>query len=302
MSDIVQVPLKDIILDTRLQMRAAIDPLVIKEYAENLKDMPPGKIVRGPNGEMWLTWGWHRYHANQQESKKTMPCTVRDGTWTDAVVEAAGGNYEHGVRRTIEDKRRAVAAILTLDEWQNKSNVMIAAACHVSDMLVAKVRESTQTSNVGGHGNSSNPPDTRTGADGIDRPVHPKKRGRPEILCDPCRHRIDIGRQARENCEACWELRNAHKAQQKRKPDDKTPEEPTNGKAPKPGDPLWKRDKEWEQIYGSLVRFVQDRSKSTGKGITPPSRMITLQGHCHKIMMDLLEELIQTFKLWKKGT
>lgn len=206
---IVQVPLKDIILDPSLQMRETMDPDVIDEYAQDLSDLPPSKIVRGPAGEMWLTGGWHRYHAHKQKSQKTMPCTVRDGTFFDALTEAAGENHGHGCRRTNEDKRRAVAALLADRVWRERSNRMIAEACHVNDKLVAKVREITPTAETRSPVDSpSQPPGTRIGRDGSPRPAtQPNHVGGAKILCQHCQHKESIGRKLPEKCKDCAELR-----------------------------------------------------------------------------------------------
>jgi hypothetical protein len=210
MTKATQVPLSEIVLDPRLQMRETMDFTVIDEYAESLADLPPSKIVKGPQGEMWLTSGWHRYHAHARKKQKEMPCIVRDGTFLDALAEAAGENHGHGIRRTNEDKRRAVAALLSEDLWKNKSDRMIAEACHVTHPFVAKIRESIPTGNVSSQGNSSDSPPTpaapptRTGADGKERPT--SQPAKPEAnappLCDRCKKEG-----VKAGCTMCRELR-----------------------------------------------------------------------------------------------
>lgn len=226
---ISQVPLAEIILDPRLQMRETMDFAVIDEYAESICHLPPSRIVKGPQGEMWLTSGWHRYHAHAKSEQSTMPCMVRDGTFLDALVEAAGENHGHGIRRTNEDKRRAVAALLSEDSWRNKSDRMIAEACHVSNHFVAKVREITPTGNVPSQGNSSDstPPaatPTRTGSDGRERPAsQPKPPAATAPLCDRCKKEG-----AKSGCQMCRELRVKPPQPPKPEPAEKPDESPVD--------------------------------------------------------------------------
>lgn len=157
------IRISEIILDARLQMRAKMDFEAIDEYAENASKLPPGKIVRGPKGEMWLTGGWHRYHAAVKAGIETLTCEVRDGTFQEALIEAAGENADHGIKRTPKDKRRAVEAILKDKDLAKRSNRMIAEICRVGEHLVADVRDSKSTARA----RSSK----RVGADGKARPA-----------------------------------------------------------------------------------------------------------------------------------
>jgi hypothetical protein len=148
MANTIMVPISDIILDPRLQMREKMDFEVIDEYSEDIFDLPPGKIVMGAGGEMWLTAGWHRYHAHVKAKQDKMKCDVRDGTFLDALAEAAGENHGHGLKRTAADKRRAVMSLLKEKLWQDRSDRMIATACKVSWPFVGKIRQEMSGGNV----------------------------------------------------------------------------------------------------------------------------------------------------------
>lgn len=191
----MQVKISEIVLDPRLQMRETMDFAAIDEYAENLFDLPPAKVVRGDDGTLWLTQGWHRYHAHQKAEQKTMECEVRDGSWLDALAEAAGGNHGHGLRRTDADKKRAVSALLAEPVWAERSDRMIAEACHVSNHFVAKIRNEVST------GSAPSSP-TRTGADGKSRPA-----AAPKPKCPRCARCERVGDPVPKNCEMCKELR-----------------------------------------------------------------------------------------------
>ena len=137
---IISVPLDQCTLDSRLQMRAALHFDVIEEYAGVIDSLPPCKAIR--IGEhYWITDGWHSYHAHKKANRDEIMVSYREGTFVDALVEAAGANHTHGMRRTNDDKRRAVRALLSEQSWASKSDRLIADTCHVSNHLVSSVRE-----------------------------------------------------------------------------------------------------------------------------------------------------------------
>jgi hypothetical protein len=138
---VIDAPLKDIVLDSRLQMRAEMHRDIIDEYSEAVNDLPPGSVVQIEGSVLLLTDGWHSYHAHKAKGKTTMKVYFREGTFLDALLEAAGANFDHGLRRTIDDKARAVAAVLTEPAWSEKSDRFVATTCHVSHPFVARIRE-----------------------------------------------------------------------------------------------------------------------------------------------------------------
>ena len=141
--EITHLPLKDIILDPKLQMRARIDMAYIDELAEAIFDLPPVQVVRGPAGELWLWDGWHRHGAFVKATQLTIPCHVTDGTWDDAEAAAAGANQTHGMRRTVEDKRRTVRALIAAHkDWSDRQ---IAKVANVTHPFVAKLTHDMST-------------------------------------------------------------------------------------------------------------------------------------------------------------
>jgi AntA/AntB antirepressor len=102
------------------QMRVEMNQATVAEYAENLDSLPPCKVIAGDDGHLWLTDGWHTEAAHRLKGKTEIKCVVRPGTWLDAVAEAAGANAKHGLRRTKDDKRRAVEILHEVNE-ENKS-------------------------------------------------------------------------------------------------------------------------------------------------------------------------------------
>jgi hypothetical protein len=225
----INVPIADITLDPRLQMRETMDFAVIDEYAENIDKLPPCKTIR--DGEsIWLTSGWHRYHATKKAGRSELPCTVREGTFLDALVEACGENEGHGIRRTSADKRRAVAALLGIEEWARKSDRLIADACKVGHHLVADVRASISTGRAPSRPASSR----RTSADGRSRPATqpPRESAKPEpshepdaplLKCRTCRMRAEGPKPGCRNCVAANSPKSSEPTPKPPKPSEPTP-------------------------------------------------------------------------------
>lgn len=137
-----QVPLAEIRLDGGTQSRVALDQTVVGEYADALAagvTLPP--ITAFFDGAaFWLADGFHRYFAHRQTGEAEISVDVREGTQRDAILWAAGANACHGMRRTNEDKRKAVLTLLADAEWSKWSDRQIAAACAVGHPMVAALR------------------------------------------------------------------------------------------------------------------------------------------------------------------
>lgn len=65
---------------------------------------------------------------------------MRQGGLRDAILHSAGANADHGLRRTNDDKRRAVLMLLQDEVWGQWNDSKIARACAVSQPFVTKVR------------------------------------------------------------------------------------------------------------------------------------------------------------------
>jgi hypothetical protein len=130
--------------DSALQPRAKMDIKIIDEYTEAMKGGAsfPALVVYKVDDSYYLVDGYHRFMAAQGAKLANVLCEIRPGTMRDAVLFSAGVNATHGLRRTNEDKRRAVAVLLRDKEWGVWSDTKIATACNVSVDLVATVRKS----------------------------------------------------------------------------------------------------------------------------------------------------------------
>lgn len=129
-------------IDGGTQPRAALNEAVVAEYAEALTadiSLPPVAVFFDGSAH-WLADGFHRYHAHRKAGLQSIPADVHAGTKRDAVLYSVGANSSHGLRRSNEDKRRAVLTLLADDEWKTWSDRTIALACGVSVSFVGAVR------------------------------------------------------------------------------------------------------------------------------------------------------------------
>jgi phage N-6-adenine-methyltransferase len=139
------VPLTAIVNDGGTQMRAGMNADTVKEYEDALTDADawpfPPIVVYHDGARYWLADGFHRLNAAHRSGKFTeIPADIKPGTRRDAVLYAAGANASHGLRRTNEDKKRAVKALLEDADWSKWSDREIARRCAVSDRFVNGIR------------------------------------------------------------------------------------------------------------------------------------------------------------------
>src|SRR5690606_22194691 len=109
-------------IDGGTQSRAALNDHVVSDYAEAIKagaSFPP-VVVFYDGKKHWLADGFHRFHADAKAGHSHIPADVRQGTRRDAILHSVGANETHGLRRTRDDKRRAVLTLLMDQEWSAK--------------------------------------------------------------------------------------------------------------------------------------------------------------------------------------
>lgn len=137
------VPLADIRIDGDTQSRAAINREVVAEYSKATKPSAafPPVVLFFDGTTYWMADGFHRYEAHLASGATGIAAEVRQGTQRDAILYSVGANTNHGLRRTIEDKRRAVLLLLNDPEWSGWADREIARQCVVSHPFVAKLRE-----------------------------------------------------------------------------------------------------------------------------------------------------------------
>lgn len=140
---IAKIRLDELRIDGQTQQRVEINYPVVTEYAESITagfDFP-AVTVFFDGAKYWLADGFHRYHATKQADKIDILCDIIKGTKRDALLFAIGANFDHGLRRTSADKRKAVLAMLSDAKWCFWSDRDIAAHCKVSHTLVSTLRK-----------------------------------------------------------------------------------------------------------------------------------------------------------------
>lgn len=137
-------PIKNIRMDGGTQSRAEIHQDTVAEYAEAMADsdtvFPPVTLYYDGR-DHWLADGFHRVAAAIKAGKTEIAAETRQGDRRRAILHSLAANSRHGLRRTNEDKRRAVTVLLEDEEWSQWSNREIARRCAVSESLVRSLRE-----------------------------------------------------------------------------------------------------------------------------------------------------------------
>lgn len=136
------IDLNRIKIDGGTQTRASLNESVVAEYADTIREgvKLPSVVVFFDGSVHWLADGFHRYHAHKAARKATINVEIRTGTRREAVLYSVGANSTHGLRRTNEDKRRAVQTLLNDAEWSAWPDREIARQCGVGHPLVAALR------------------------------------------------------------------------------------------------------------------------------------------------------------------
>ena len=116
--------ISDIRTDGGTQPRKELNFEVVEEYRNAMESGVrfPDVTVFFDGIEHWLTDGFHRIESIKRLGKTEIEPEIINGTLRDAVLFSVGVNSTHGLRRTNEDKRRAVLVLLNDEEWSQWSN------------------------------------------------------------------------------------------------------------------------------------------------------------------------------------
>ncbi len=141
------IKISDVRIDGGAQSRASIDQNIVADYAEAMaaKAVFPPVVAYFDGSAYWLADGFHRYQACIRAELDTIAADVRQGTQRDAILFSVGANASHGLRRTSDDKRRAVLTLLNDKEWSKWSANQIAKQCGVSHTFVNGLKSSLET-------------------------------------------------------------------------------------------------------------------------------------------------------------
>jgi len=138
------LPIQAITRDVQCQPRVYLTPNVINEYAEEMSGgaIFPPVIVFHEGDTYWLADGFHRLAAAERAGVDGVNCEIREGTFRDAMLYSVGTNATHGLRRTIQDKHRAVETLIDDPEWSQWSDREIGRRCNVDHEMVGGMRRS----------------------------------------------------------------------------------------------------------------------------------------------------------------
>jgi len=132
----------------REQPRSVLNFETIDEYADLMKAGTkfPTVVVFYDGESYWLADGFHRVKAAWQCNLGGIDAEIIQGTVEDAKWYSFGVNKSHGLRRTNEDKQRAVKAALEHPKSQALSDSQIAKHVGVDHVTVARWREKLSAS------------------------------------------------------------------------------------------------------------------------------------------------------------
>jgi len=129
-------------IDGDTQPRLAIDQGVVAEYVGLLEagaEFPPVQVV-SDGAAHWLVDGFHRYFAHRKLERKQIKAEVTTGVLSEAQWLSLGANKAHGLRRTNNDKAKAVIKALKMKP--ELTDRVIADHVGVDHVTVGKYRES----------------------------------------------------------------------------------------------------------------------------------------------------------------
>jgi len=138
-----KVSTTELVFDPALQCRVGLDQDTVDEYAEAMaagEVFPPITAFR-VDGQLLVVDGWHRGHAASQAKLTEVEVDVRDGNRREAMLAAIKANARHGLKRSREDKRRAIVALLQDAEWCAMSSRDLGELAGVSHAAVNNLRK-----------------------------------------------------------------------------------------------------------------------------------------------------------------
>lgn len=142
-----KIKIANIVLISEVQSRMAMDARAIEDYTEALEngdEFPPVHVFDTPTGFV-LADGWHRLEAHKRVGREWIRAIAPKGTVADAAWYAAQSNRDHGVRRTSNDKRRAIKLAIANPRAAKMSNRKLAKVLGVSEGLVRRVKSGDPT-------------------------------------------------------------------------------------------------------------------------------------------------------------
>jgi hypothetical protein len=121
--DIKKVSIKDILKDSRFQVRLKLDESIVGRYLAVYKSghpMPPIKLAQ-VNGTLLLVDGWHRLAALEQlNESRTIDAEIIEATEREAFWLAAEANLQHGLPLKTVEIREAFRVYIKAKKHRNE--------------------------------------------------------------------------------------------------------------------------------------------------------------------------------------
>lgn len=139
----MNLALSKIRMDGGTQPRVALDFETVGEYVDAMEagvKFPPIDVFYD-GSDYWLADGFHRTRAARDAGLKDFNVTVHQGTVQDAQWFSLGANKGHGLRRTNQDKQRAIKAALEHPKSAKLSDHKIALHVGVDVKTVGNWRQ-----------------------------------------------------------------------------------------------------------------------------------------------------------------
>lgn len=136
------VPIADIRRDGATQPRAGLNEGHVADLMQALQDGEPlpAVDVMYDGVSYWLYDGYHRIAAHERMGRTEIAAAVHQGDQPAAQWESYGVNKAHGLKRTNDDKKRAVQAALRHPKAATLSNREIARHVGVDEATVRAYR------------------------------------------------------------------------------------------------------------------------------------------------------------------
>lgn len=121
-----RVPIHDILRDDSLQVRAHVEPRVIRQYSEAMQagaEFPPVTLAH-IDGSLYLVDGWHRVAAALANNQYLILADVSEMTFDEARWYAAKANTEHGLPLKTKELREVFRAFIETNRHMQGQKMM----------------------------------------------------------------------------------------------------------------------------------------------------------------------------------
>ena len=140
---IKMIPLRQITTDQELQSRVRTCQRTVREYTDEMSrsdNQFPPLVAYFDGKHFWLADGLHRFLAAKQLKWAEIACEVKNGGKEDAIWYSCSANKSHGLRRTSDDKAKAIKTALKHQKGHELADNLIAIHVGVDSKTVKKYR------------------------------------------------------------------------------------------------------------------------------------------------------------------